>query len=801
MTAQDFRHAWRALRRRPGYALATVATLAVVLGSNAAIFAAISASWLRPLPFHAGDATVLVHTVPPGSLGTDTRAPLRAVDLVRVREHTRTLAEVAAFAIDQRMVTGTNEPRTIRVAAVNAGLWTMLDVVPSHGRTFTHEEDTPDAAVAVLTSGGWQRLYGQRADASGGALVVNGRPFTIIGILPPSFAPTFLDVDLIVPLGIVDRYQVPIQALTYLRTIARLQPSASVEDANAEIAGLMNRLEQEFPDTHRGWSGGVIPLRTWLYGGVRVPLLILFAATVALLLIASANIGTLTLAHLTFRRGEFAVRRALGAGTGSIVRLVLAETVLLSAAGMFGAVLLAHMLLPVVLAIDPAATRVLDGLTVDWRVTGYTMASAALAGAIAAGVPLTQLVRTNLTAGLLEGSTRSHGTRGARRWRATLLVTQAALCMALLAIGAGLLKTLSMSKALTPGFDADHVMTAKVRIPRGKYSTVPARADLVERVLDRVREIPGMESASAAQVDFQPGLSWVTTVDIEHQPTPDGTPHTVQFRRVGTRYFETLRIGRVAGRLFDATDATDHPPVVVVNETFARRFWPAEDAVGRRVLRAKNWLTVVGIVADTRDVDLTQAPEPTVYLPWSQTNTEAAPLTVLARTKPGIRVLEAQLRAAIGEVEPAMTLDNVVPLTTFLDESLAPQRFRSTLLAVLGAVGLLLGAIGVAGLTARTIQERMSEFGIRMALGSARRALWVSAITHPLKLVALGIAVGLPLAFMGGRALESLLPGTERFHLLTAAAAAMVLVGVAVAAAALPARRLLRTSAIDMLRR
>jgi predicted permease len=418
---------------------------------------------------------------------------------------------------------------------------------------------------------------------------------------------------------------------------------------------------------------------------------------------------------------------------------------------------------------------------------------------IAAGA-VPALTASDTAPALNASTTRAAGSRERQRTRTALLIAQTALCVALLASGGLLVRALMRTAAVATGYDASNVLTAQLQLPPSRYANGPERVAAMEQVIGRIAAIPGVTDAGATMNRFTPGFAYQTLVEIEHQPTADGSRHTVQFRRVSPTYFATLRIRQMKGRVFTGQDSLSTPAVAVISQSFADRYWPDADPIGRRLVRGTSTMTVVGVVDDVSDVDLLQRPEPTLYAAWSQTANVAFPMGLVLRTAGDPQAFAQPLRSAVASIDPNLALDRIQPLDAFLADSLAPQKFRTTLMIALALVGLLLGAIGIAGVTARTIAERMPEFGVRLALGCDAAALWRRAIVEQLRIVALGAAFGVMLALAAARALSSMLPETAGMDPAVLAAAVGVLAGTAVLSAAIPAARVLRVNPIVVLR-
>jgi putative ABC transport system permease protein len=792
----ELRQAFRGLIRRPAYTAASVGTLALVIGANAALFAAINATWFRPIPLKSGDRTVNLYLLPPGVSDAAHRNPLHSIDLVRFRERSRTLTRIAAFTTADRVIGTGAEPAVIATAPVSAELLRLAIDGPELGRVFTDEEENRKERLIVLSHGAWQRRFGGDPGVIGRAVQLDGEPYTVIGVMPAQFPPTFLDAELWTPLGITG--SAADDGRTNIVTIAQLADGVTLDQANGETSAIIRDLAHELPRTHQGWTGGLLTYREWQYGNFRAPLNVLFAAVLVLLLIASCNIASLTLAQVTSRSGELALRRAMGATRWAVARLVLLEILIVNVAGTALALVLGAWLVPTLLAIAPATTQALGEVTMDWRVALFAGGCAVLSSIAAGLVPA--LTASGDAPAINATASRSTGTRARQRWRTILLVAQTAMCVALLVSGGVLVRAYFRSSHLSLGYDPSGVLTAQLQLPPSRYANGPERVAAMERILDRVSAIPGVTRAGATMNRFTPGFAYLTMIEIENQPTADGSGHPVQFRRVSASYFDTMRIRLRRGRVFGRSDSLSSLPAAVISQSFADRYWPGLDPIGRRLKRGTASMTVVGIVDEVSDVDLLQAPEPTLYAAWTQTANVAFPMGLVLRTTGEPEALAPALRAAIASIDPLLALDRIQSVNTFLAASLAPQTFRTTLMLGLALVGLLLGAIGIAGVTARRVAERMPEFGVRLALGCDGAALWRHVMIDQLRAVAAGAVFGVGLAIVSGYVLASLLPETARFDPAVVAGAVGLLAATAAIAAAIPASRVMRLNPLAILR-
>jgi putative ABC transport system permease protein len=792
----EFRHAWRGLIRRPAYAIATVGTLAIVIGVNAALFAAINVTLLRPIALKSGERTVQIYLLPPRLSDPKYRNPLHAIDLVRFRERSRTLTHIAAFTIAERVLGTGTDVDVVSTLPTNAEMLRLSIDTPLLGRVFSDAEERHKDAVMVLSYGAWQRRFGGDRGIVGRKVQLDGDPYTIIGVMPQTFPPTFLDAELWTPLGVVDSAPAN-EARTSLVTIAQLADGVTFAQAEAEVHAIVGDLARELPLTHQGWTGGLNTFREWQYGTFRAPLLVLFIAVLVLLLIASSNIASLTLAHVTARADEFALRRAIGASRWDIARLMLAETAMINGVGAALALLAGAWLLPWLLAIAPAATQALGHVTMDWHVAAYAFALALLSSLMAGVLPAVKASDVGLA--FSASTMRSSGSRERHSWQTTLLVGQTALCVALLIAGGLLVRALVRSSRVAPGYDPTHVLTAQLQLPPSRYATGPERVAAMQQLFERMASIPGVVQAGATMNRFLPGFSYTTQIEIE-KPTPDGSGHACQFRRVSATYFATMRIRLRRGRVFDARDSLSTPTVGVVSQSFADRYWPDADPIGRRLKRGQSLMTVVGVVDDVSDVDLLQPPEPTLYAAWTQTANVAFPMGLVLRRVGDPESAAPALRAAVSSIDPLLALDRIQSLDTFLADSLAPQRFRTTLMIGLAIVGLLLGAIGTAGVTARTIADRMPEFGVRLALGCDQSERWRGAVIQQLRVVGIGSVAGLALSVVVCKTIASMLPETAGVDPVVMAGSVAALVSTAALAAAVPASRVMWLNPLAILR-
>ena len=800
----DLRLALRSLARSPGFTVVAALTLAVGIGANTALFSVINSLLFRPLPL--ADVDRLVFPIARQQAAPFLNAPAE-YDAWRngSREHTSWGAAVSNAAV----LTGRSEPLQLRVAAIDAGYLATLGVAPAQGRAFTAAESQAAAPVALLTHGFWQRVLGGAPDALEQTLQLDGVLHTIVGIMPPGFDLPIAN-DLYVP------YAMPApgtltRANRGLFVVARLAPGATLARSDAELKVLSAQLAASDP-AQKGWSVGVLPLRHQLLedinGGLSRRLALLLGAVGLLLLVACANVGNLVLARTLGRTHELAIRAALGASRSRIVRQLLAENAAVAGLGATAGWLLASWLTPVLLRLSPvkalALSSVLEAPSFDGRVLMFA-AAATLLTVLLAGLPAVfRATRLDLNEAIQSGGSRGASRAGAR-WRDGLVVVEVALCLALLA-GAGLLARSFLKVLDEPlGFVPDHVLSVRVAPPAARYPDQPARVRFAEAVLERVRVLPGVRQAGVVSTlplhldgwsaSFRPETG--PLVNAEQAP---GTAHRV----VTPGYLEAMGVRLLAGRLITSDDRPDAPRVVVITENFARRVWPGEDAIGKRLRRPRypeQWITVVGVIASVKEdrVIGVRGAEPAWYLPYAQTNFED-PVHVVAQSSADPAWLGRAIATAVQAVDPGQPVYETVALAPYVRAFLAPERFAASLLVGFATVGLLLAALGIYGVTAYVVGLRQRETGIRMALGETPAGAQRRVFGRSLALFSLGAGLGLAAVLALGHVFASQLHEVSAQDPATLASVVGVLALATIAATWLPARRAAKVDPMIALR-
>jgi putative ABC transport system permease protein len=798
--ARELRHAWRSLVHRKVYFIACSGTLALVLSANAAMFAVVNATMLRPLPFSTRGPVVNVFAQPPGTSGVLDRNPMQQMEVprVRARARTRTLARLEGFYLFERVVTIGGEPVVASGATVTPGLLEMLAAPVAQGRRFTATEGEPGHAVALITHRYWRDTLRSR-DVLGEPLILDDQPHTIVGVLAPGFSVPFLDADIFAPLvPSPDFVRAPPRTVV---AVAELAPGASIEQARDELLTISGELQRESPRTHAHWTMGVQPFREWQYGAMRDPLLLLMGAGALVLLIACVNIANLTSAHAMARAAELSLRLALGASRVDVLRLHLAELLIVSIAGLVPGLLLARGAVPALLAINPAVARTLGEVTIDWRVQAFSVLVAITAAVVASLVPAMRAMRRH-AASVVTPSLRTTTSAAVIRVQRALVSVEVALCVALLMAGAVVIKGLRDLSLRGPGYQAAGVLTAQIRLPEASYQSPQARAAVVDRLLTDLRALPGVTSAGITQNAFVPKFSYQTLIRVKDRPSENDQPHTVQYRRVSRDYFRAMQIKTVAGRDFTDGDTPDRPPVAIVSRRFAETLLPGLDPIGWQLVRNNPPpLTIVGVVDDVSDVTATQQGQATLYVPWSQNNNFGVPVALIIRTGVDPASLIPAVRETLKRVDASLPLRKAQPLDVFIAESTGPERFRVMVLSVIAMLGLLLALVGIGGVTYRSVVDRRTDFAVRLALGSSPGGVIRLVLTEAMRDIGVGVAggvaAGVAACMVLARSLENIAqPDTE-----TTVAAVLVIVAAGLTAAMLPALKIMRVQPAGVLRR
>ena len=804
MTATDLtgelRHALRALRRSPAYTAAAVLTLALGIGASASVVSVASALFVRPLPFADEAHLVWIEATHAGPDGEPEQFMATPRDFVQWRADSRTLAQVEAMQPRAFALTGGEEPETVQGGEVSAGMFSLLGATPLLGRTFTEAEDVARSSVAVISHALWRRRFGNDPGAVGQVLSLDGEPKVVIGVMRAGFRPLLQRGDVWVPLGFT-LANAPDVASRTLFVAGRRLPTATVERVAADLVGISSVIERDYPRFHAGWGAGARPLRTVLMGGSRTTVLTLTAAVAFLLLLACANVANLTLARVARTRAETSLRFALGASRWRIVRRQLLESTVLGVLGGALGPLIGAVVLRQLRALGFGTNPLLEDVPVDWRVAAAVVLLSVFAGVACAAVPSLHAARVGSLGILQQGGWRASLGVGDRRTRRLLMSGQIAAALVLLVGATMMLRVLRRLDRTDPGFDAAGVTVAQMTLPRTHYPNVARRSQAVERVLDELRAIPGVTAVGSTMNYFAFDQSISTVVTIEGRSAAPLEEFNVHFRRIAGDYFPAMRIPVLRGRRFTPADRDSTVPVAIVSQSMAERYWPAQDPLGKRLKRPGDtnpWLTVVGVVPDVMDSGLGDTLGPTLYLPYAQNSFPLVTLVIRSALPSG--VAPRAVRDAVRRVDADQPVDDVAALETLLGKSIADQRLKAVLLALLASLGLALACTGISGVTAYLTAERTKEIGIRVALGAEPSAIRGMLLWDAARWIGLGVALGWVVTLGLAAAARGRLAEAGDVGVPTALAAGALLAAVALVAAYGPVRRATRLNPVIALR-
>ena len=800
----DCRHAMRGVRRRPGFALAASGVLASAIGASAAIFAVVDAAFLRPLPYSEPEQLVWLDTREPAGAGAPAPMALSAFHFSRWREEQRAFAGVEAFGPGTISLTGDGgEPEPLRGARVSAGLFRLLGVSPLLGRDFTRDEERAGSGVAIIAYGLWQRRFGGDPQVLGRTIQLDEEPREIIAVMPQGFAPAMQPGEVWVPLALgPQEIAAPMARLRQLSAIGRLRDGVTVPQATDASNRIVENLARELPDVHRFTQAAVTPLRDQLYGAQRGSLVLMLSAVVLLFVLACVNLASVTMSLALARQAETMLRRALGSSIARLVRIRLIESLIIAGVGMLVGLGVTSLVLAWLRSMFPTVVATYGDLAVAPPVVAFA-AALALVGAVAMTLPASIPDLRAATRGLRVSGARIAGSRTEQRLRATLLGAQVAIALVLLTSAGFLVRGFQRLVQGGPGFSSERVLTFQLHPSRRRYTTETERAAYIERLLRELATIPGVSSVGSTQASFGAAENMQSNFEIEGRSTSTGERLAANIRHVTPGYFATLRVPLRAGRAFTDADRQGAPMVAVVSESFAQRFWPGENAIGRRLRRARPeivWLEVVGIAADVRDAGLATSEAPTFYVPYLQQNTATARVTVLLRTRAEPAALVTAVREIVNAVDPNQVIDFVLPLDGLLTRSVALQQLQSALLAMFAAGGLTVALVGLYGLAAFGVARRTREIGIRTALGARRRQILALVLDDALRPVAIGVGVGLLLAATVAGYVDRRFPDLASIDPVVFAAAATGLLLAAVLAVLPSSARALRIHPATTLR-
>lgn len=791
---KDIRYGVRGLLKRPGFAVIAVLTLALGIGMNTAIFSVINAVLLRPLAY--GDPAKLVAF----------RSNQSAPDLADVELQSRAFSSFGGEVKQALDYTAGSEPIQFQTGQVTGGFFETLGVTAERGRVITPDDDkTGSPFVVVLSHGLWLQQFGGDAEIIGKTIPLSGNVYTIIGVMPESFASPRDNTEAWTPVHVSNPVAANFRGVHFLRTYGRLAAGATLEQARAEMQVIDKNLAAQYSADNKNRATVLIPLQERIVGESRQSLLVLFAAVSLVLLIACANFANLLLARAAEREREFVIRTALGAGRWRLIRQLLTESVLVSLAGGAVAVLLAIWGTSFLVSLQPENLPRLQEIRVDARVLGFTFGVSLLTGIIFGLLPAWAASRAGISESLKEGG-RSATAGGARqRLRSMFVIGELAVALILL-VGAGLLiKTFWNLRSVEPGFNPDHLLSMRVELPETRYKEKDKQTRFRTQTLAEINSLPGVQAAMVSELPLSGD-------DLDHDflienrpPIAPGDEPSLQTRSVIGEYFQVMQLPMRLGRNFVPQDFADPAPRVgIVNDEMVRQYFPNEDPLGKRVRWARDkevrWITIIGVVGDVKHFGLDLPELPALYSPYPQADPWKRWMTIVARTQAGPATMSQAIKGQIWKVDSQLPVSKVKTMNEVAAASFAARRFNMLLLGIFAALALVLAAVGIYGVMSYAVTQRTQEIGIRMALGARATDVLGLIIRNGMTLALVGIAIGLAGAAALTRLLATLLFGVTPTDTLTFVAVSALLIFVALLACYIPARRATKVDPLVALR-
>ena len=813
---QDLRYGLRMLLRSPGFTAVAVLTLALGIGANTTVFSIVNAVLLRPLPYEKPQDLVKIW-----GQYTNQGIPQNWISEPEwwdMQAGLHSFSALAAFNTGSgaNLSVDAGQPTRISEGYATASLFPLLGVRPLLGRTFTADEDKPNVNVALLSYKCWQTTFGADPHIVGNSIELNLQKYTVIGVLPQGFAFAGAN-DVWTPLGL-DRAKPNSRGSHYLEVIGRLKPGVTLAQANSDVTAFAASLAQQYPRNYggnKGWGMFARSLRTELTGDIRVATLVLFGAVGFVLLIACVNLANLLLARASGRSREMALRTALGAGRSRLIRQHMTESVLIGCIG--GAVGIFLAVWGVSLVDSYAAQFLPDAIkpALDLSVLAFAAAVSVGTGLLFGLAPALHVSQTGMFDSLRTASRSSAGA-ATHRLRNGLVVAEISLALVLL-VGAGLMvRSLQRLMEVNPGFQTQHLLTARLYLPAATYKDQPQVANFFRDFLDRVRALPGVTAAGAVSLlPVQPGVNSSGSTFVEHTSVQGfdtfmGYPYIEGDRRfTSPDYFSAMKIPLVRGRYFTAADNANAPLVAIVDDTFAKRFWPGEDPIGQHIAigsvpksdpKVPQWITVVGVVRHVNNTTLDFQGREQAYVPQSQLPFAVRNMSLVVRTTMDPAAIAGALRGQVSAVDPTLPLYEIKTMDEQVQDSASQRRFNMALLVAFGVLALLLAAIGTYGVLSYSVGQRTAEIGIRVALGANRFDILKMVLSHGLRLAGIGLGIGIVAALIVTRFMAALLYGVAAIDPATFAISAAVLTAMALLAAYLPARRATRVDPMVALR-
>jgi putative ABC transport system permease protein len=808
---QDIRYALRQLRKSPGFTAVAVITLALGIGANTSIFSVVNGVLLRPLAFKDPGRLVRVwHVPPPKSFPGMTLFSVSAANYKDWESQNHVFDNMAIMTYHGFTMTGGDKPEQVAACAVSAGFFSTLGVPTALGRVLSPDEDqVGHSHVVVLSHRMWQEHFGSNPQIVGHNINLDGEAYLVAGVMPASFRfPDF--AQMWTPMAWTDKERA-VRGEHHYMVIARLKPGVELQQAKAEMNTISDRLQQLYPDDDKGWGATVLPLHDDMVSDVRTPLLVLLGAVAFVLLIACVNVANLALAKTFSRQKEIAIRTALGASWPRVLRQLLTETVLLALAGGALGLSCAHFGIRLIVAFLGDKLPGFTEITLDSQVLVFTAVISVLSGVIAGVLPAVRLARGNVSQLLKQGLGRTDADSGGHRTRSILVVSEVALSLMLL-VGAGLMiRSFQKLQSVNPGFDAHNVLTMNAMVSRAKFSSALQQINFFERVLQRIRTLPGVESAGV--IDDLPldNEGSHQPIAIEGRPVvPMSEQPEVDVRLISPGYMNALHVPILRGRDISDADIAGRPDVILISESMARQFWPGEDPLGKRLTLTfypDAVREVVGVVGDVKldSLDQTRA-NAALYFPLDQISASSNggwtsfPMTLVVRSVSSSPGMVSPVVNVVHDVDPAMPLRDILTMDDLVANSVSQQRFNMLLLGAFAGLALLLAAVGIYSVLSYSVKRSVREIGIRLALGARLGDELRRVVFEGMKPTLVGVAIGAAGALLLGRVLSSLTFEVKPTDPVTFLAVTALLAVIALLASLIPAYRATRVDPMVALR-
>jgi putative ABC transport system permease protein len=816
---QDLQFAFRMLKKRPAFTVLAVITLALGIGANTAIFSVVNALLLKPLPFPQPDQLVALGSADRHAHATEKELfSLSYPDFFDLRDQSQSLVNAAVYRSRPYALTDEDTATSVVGEKVSAEFFDVLGIKPAIGHAFVRQDEQPGGGSGglkvVVSDGFWKNHLGGDLGVLDRSVILDGKQYSVIGVMPPRFQypiqndPIEFYVTIAEDASTLDGSKPMTQerGSHSLEGVARLKPGVSVDQAQADLSNIANRLEKQYPETNSYFGLKIKPLRDELIGDVRTALYVLFGAVVCVLLIANANVANLLLARATERGKEMALRAAVGASRGRIIRQLLIESLLLAATGGLCGLLVAQWGTEALIRAVPQNIPRISTIRLDGVVLMFTLLVSFLTGIIFGLVPAWQASHVDLNTALKSGGRTGSGSEQKGRLRNALVMGEVALALVLLVSAGLLIQSFARLGRVNSGLRTERLLTARLSLPGTSYPKNENVVVFYDRLLERLRSLPGVESASVIMPLPLSGSNMTTDFDIEERSLPRGQRADAPVRIIGTDYFKTMGIPLQRGRVFAPSDDMNALPVVIVNERFANKFFPGQNAVGKRIRPGfsadsseEKMREIIGVVGNVKHLSLKNEDSPEMYLPRTQIPFDIMSLVLRTNVSDPTTLTNA-VRAELAALDKSIPLTGVRVFDEYISRSLARPRFNALLLSIFAGTALVLTAVGIYGVIAYSVAQRTNEIGIRMALGAAQSTIFKLIVGQAMSIVAISVVIGLAGAFAATRLLNSLLFGVGASDPLTFAVIVLLIAVVAFLASWLPARRAANVNPIVALR-